>query len=351
MFMSEGRRERGGRESNGDREIEKLKESDRERERERQKWQGGKERRNPGEEERICVFVLPVALAPCSPSQLAFSDWEHGSALSHMWMLSLWLSNQMESGLPSAKACLRGERWGSGSGVRKGNRNGFRGFEILSLICWIDHQPHWPLSWKVREEIGNYPVTFWLPSPPPFFLFLILKGMWILCPAYGAWEQLLPCGVKKSHPPGWGPAGTLGRLDASPVPAKETAANSFSYHSGSLSHTCGVPVLAKGIKPTLAAYGIHISGFTPREKDQRGWSQCGTPLSPSPCLLLPVDWQCKGRSGNSQKSYVLALLLWAGRGCQGKHIPLYFAERQTTSVIVYVVRQTLAPSMESTALS
>ena len=84
MFMSEGRRERGGRESDGDREIEKLKESDRERERERQKWQGGKERRNPGEEERICVFVLPVALAPCSPSQLAFSDWEHGSALSHM---------------------------------------------------------------------------------------------------------------------------------------------------------------------------------------------------------------------------------------------------------------------------
>lgn len=32
--MSEGRRERGGRESDGDREIEKLKESDRERERE-----------------------------------------------------------------------------------------------------------------------------------------------------------------------------------------------------------------------------------------------------------------------------------------------------------------------------
>ena len=42
MFMSEGRRERGGRESDGDREIEKLKESDRERERDRSGREGRK---------------------------------------------------------------------------------------------------------------------------------------------------------------------------------------------------------------------------------------------------------------------------------------------------------------------
>jgi len=59
-------------------------------------------------------------------------------------------------------------------------------------------------------------------------------------------------------------------MDASPVPAKETTANSFSYRSGSLSPTCGVPVLAEGMKPTLASCGIHISGFIPGERDQRG---------------------------------------------------------------------------------
>lgn len=51
--------------------IEKLKESDRERERE--KWQGGEERRNPGEEEHRYVFVLPVALAPYTFSAGFFS--------------------------------------------------------------------------------------------------------------------------------------------------------------------------------------------------------------------------------------------------------------------------------------
>ena len=71
MFMSEERRERGGGERDGDREIEKLKESDRERERE--KWQGREERRNPGEEEHRYVFVLPVALAPYTFSAGFFS--------------------------------------------------------------------------------------------------------------------------------------------------------------------------------------------------------------------------------------------------------------------------------------
>lgn len=172
MFMSEERRERGGGERDGDREIEKLKESDRERERERSGREGRKgeiqERKNIG---MYLSCLLPLLLIP---SQLAFSAWEHRSALSHMWMLSpslftLWPSNQMESGLPSAKACLQGERWGSGSRVRKGSRNGFRGSEILSLICWTDHQPHGPLSWKVREELGNYTVTFWLPFFPLSF--------------------------------------------------------------------------------------------------------------------------------------------------------------------------------------
>ena len=80
MFMSEGRRERGGRESDGDREIEKLKESDREREIETEvAGREGKEKSRGGRT-YIYVFALPVALAP---SQLAFSDWEHRSALSH----------------------------------------------------------------------------------------------------------------------------------------------------------------------------------------------------------------------------------------------------------------------------
>lgn len=82
MFMSEERRERGGGERDGDREIEKLKESDRERERERSGREGRKgeiqERKNIG---MYLSCLLPLLLIP---SQLAFSAWEHRSALSHM---------------------------------------------------------------------------------------------------------------------------------------------------------------------------------------------------------------------------------------------------------------------------
>ena len=63
MFMSEGRIERGGRESDGDREIEKLKESDRERERETEvAGREGKEKSRGGRT-YICSCL---ACCPCS---------------------------------------------------------------------------------------------------------------------------------------------------------------------------------------------------------------------------------------------------------------------------------------------
>ena len=117
---------------------------------------------------------------------------------------------------------------------------------------------------------------FWWPSL--WFLSNTTLFVWYMGPAASLWSE-------KSHQPGWGTAGTLGRMDASPVPAKETTANSFSYRSVSVSHICGVPVLAEGMKPTLASCGIHISGFTPGERGQRGYSQRGTP-----CPLHPVTW-------------------------------------------------------------
>lgn len=68
MFMSEGRRERGGRESDGDREIEKLKESDRERERETEvAGREGKEKSRGGR------TYMCIRLACCPCSLLSFS--------------------------------------------------------------------------------------------------------------------------------------------------------------------------------------------------------------------------------------------------------------------------------------
>ena len=55
------------------RQLDGSREGGRKKGGEREKWQGGEERRNPGEEEHRYVFVLPVALAPYTFSAGFFS--------------------------------------------------------------------------------------------------------------------------------------------------------------------------------------------------------------------------------------------------------------------------------------
>lgn len=69
MFMSDERRERGGGERDGDREIEKLKETDRERERETEVAGRGGKGKSRGGRTYICICLA------CCPCSLLLLSW------------------------------------------------------------------------------------------------------------------------------------------------------------------------------------------------------------------------------------------------------------------------------------
>lgn len=257
MFMSQERREREMEIKERGREMgtEKYRESDRERERRGagegrvREGRGGEEKGEEGEQ--MYIFVLlncwPAAL---SPSQLAFCS------LRAQIHFATYMSSQSQliytiaihpDGVtsPCPKACL----WGSRNRVRKGSGNGFRGPEILSLTLWINHQPHQPLSKKVREEKARKLSCYLL-----FFLFLLhFKGKVDLCPTYGAWNEMLPCGVRKAS---GGAEPQLGHL------AGWSFTSSCQRNHGQRllpfsvpPPLSGVPLLAEIMKPPLAPYG------------------------------------------------------------------------------------------------
>lgn len=146
--------------------------------------------------------------------------------------------------------------------------------------------------------------------------------MWILCPEYGTWDQLLPCGVRRAtsqaeaqlgHLAGWMPHQFL------PKKPRPIASPTVLCPSPT---SVGFLCWLKAWNQLLLHVGF-ISQDSPLEKEVRGATvsvarHVPFTLSPGACWLI-----VQGQVRQFTESYVLMLLSWAGRGCQGKHIPLY----------------------------